>query len=50
MLYSSNSIHKDDQDEGQSQTKLAKQIFSIHNDLYFQTRLQQQIKMYDLNE
>lgn len=50
MLYSSNSLNKNSLAGSCSQTNLAKQIFSIHNDLYFQTRLHQQIKMYDLNE
>ena len=50
MLYSSNNLNKKNLNESCSQKNIAKQIFSIHNDIYFQTRLQQQIKMYNLNE
>lgn len=51
MLYSLN--HKEERNfkkVGSSASKFQHHVFSIHNDLYFQTRLQQQIKMYDLNE
>lgn len=50
MLYSLNQDKDHSFKKSTSTSRVPKQIFSIHTELYFQTRLQQQMKVYDLNQ